>query len=139
MNGFTKKSNYRSCRVAGIWMLQHRGMLWWLPGPTQGLDFQRPMLLFLLFFVFVRPSICPSVRHVKILSSPDFFFYVLWYIDLIFGMWLYLDELQFRFEFRSGRMIFGWVMVLELVFFVQTFSFPDFSLTSYEILIWYLV
>jgi hypothetical protein len=26
---------------------------------------------------------------------------------LIFGMWLYLDELQFKFEFRSGRMIFG--------------------------------
>jgi hypothetical protein len=24
---------------------------------------------------------------------------------LIFGMWLYLDELQFMFEFRSGRMI----------------------------------
>ena len=43
MNGFTKKSNHRSCRVAGIWMLQHRGMLWWLPGPTQGLDFQRPI------------------------------------------------------------------------------------------------
>ena len=34
-----------------------------------------------------------SVRHIKILSFPDFFFYVLWYIDLIFGMWLYLDEL----------------------------------------------
>jgi len=26
---------------------------------------------------------------------------------MIFGMWLYLDELQFKFEFRSGRMIFG--------------------------------
>jgi len=37
---------------------------------------------------------------------------------LIFGMWLYLDELQFKFEFRSGRMIFGWVMAVELVFFV---------------------
>jgi hypothetical protein len=38
---------------------------------------------------------------------------------LIFGMWLYLDELQFKFEFRYGRMIFGQVMALELVFFVQ--------------------
>jgi hypothetical protein len=45
------------------------------------------------------------------------FFDVLWYIDLIFDMLLYLDELQFKFEFRSGRMIFGWVMSLELVFF----------------------
>jgi hypothetical protein len=40
-------------------------------------------------------------------------------------MWLYLDELQFNFEFRSGRMIFGWVMVLELVFFVQILSCPE--------------
>jgi hypothetical protein len=54
------------------------------------------------------------------------FFEVLWYIDLIFGVILYLDELHFKFEFRSGRMIFGWVMTLELVFFfkfevIQTF------------------
>jgi hypothetical protein len=54
----------------------------------------------------------------------------LWYIDLIFGMWLYLDDLQFKFEFRSGRMTFGWVMALELVFFVQIWSCPDFSLKS---------
>ena len=67
-----------------------------------------------------------SVRHIQILSCPDFFLDVLWYIDLIFGMWLYLDELQFQFEFRSGRMIFGWVMALELVFFVQILSCPDF-------------
>jgi len=33
---------------------------------------------------------------------------------LIFGMWLYLDELQFKLEYRSGRIIFGWVMALEL-------------------------
>jgi hypothetical protein len=31
-------------------------------------------------------------------------------------MGLYLDELQFKFEFGSGRMTFGWVMTLELVF-----------------------
>jgi hypothetical protein len=65
------------------------------------------------------------VFFVQILSFPDFFD-VLWDIDLIFGMWLYLDELQFKFEFRSGRMIFGWVMALELVFYVQILSCPDF-------------
>jgi hypothetical protein len=64
---------------------------------------------------------------------------VLWYIDLIFGFWLYLDEIQFKREFRSVRMIFGWVMALELVFFVQIWSCPDFSLTSFDILTWYLV
>ena len=64
---------------------------------------------------------------------------VLWYIDLIFGIWLYLDELQFKFEICSSRLIFGWVMALELVFFVQMWSYPDFSLTSFDILTWYLV
>ena len=54
---------------------------------------------------------------VQILSYPNFFFDVLWDIDLIFGMLLYLDELQFKFEFHSGRMIFGWAMSFELLFF----------------------
>jgi hypothetical protein len=62
------------------------------------------------------------VFFVQMFSCLDFFFYLLWDIDLIFGMWLYLDELQFKFEFRSGRMIFGWVMALELVFFVQMYQ-----------------
>ena len=67
-----------------------------------------------------------SVRHIKLLSCPDFCLDILWYIDLIIGMWLYLDELQFKFEFISGRMIFSWVMALELVFFVQILSCPNF-------------
>ena len=66
------------------------------------------------------------------------FLHVLWYIDLIFGIWLYLDELQFKLEFRSGRMIFGWAMALELVFFVQILRCPDLFLTSFDILTWYL-
>jgi hypothetical protein len=47
------------------------------------------------------------VFFVQILSCPDFFFMSFEIIDLIFGMWLYLDELQFMFEFHSSRMIFG--------------------------------
>ena len=66
------------------------------------------------------------VFFVQILSCPDFIFYVLCDINLIFGMWLCLDELQFKFEFRSGRMIFGRDMALELVFVVQILSCPDF-------------
>jgi hypothetical protein len=53
---------------------------------------------------------------------------------MIFGMSLYLDELQFKFEFRSGRMIFGWAMALELVFFVQILRCPDLFLTSFDIM-----
>jgi hypothetical protein len=39
----------------------------------------------------------------------------------------------------SGRMIFGWAMALELVFFVQILRCPDLFLTSFDILTWYLV
>ena len=59
------------------------------------------------------------------LKLSGLFLDVLWYIDLIFGMSLYLDELQFKFEFRSGRMTFGWVMAIELIFFVQILSCPN--------------
>jgi hypothetical protein len=89
--------------------------------------------------IFGWVMVLELVFFVQMFSCPDFFFYLLWDIDLIFGVWLYLDELQFKFEFRSGQMIFGWVMTLELVFLVQTFSCSDFVFTSYEILIWYLV
>jgi hypothetical protein len=42
------------------------------------------------------------------------FFAILWDIDLIFGMLVYNDELQIKFQFRSGSMIFGRVMALGL-------------------------
>jgi hypothetical protein len=78
------------------------------------------------------------VFFVQMFSCPDFFFNFLWDIDLIFGMLLYLDEIQFKFEFRSGRIIFDSYGPWSCIFF-QTFSCPDFFLTFYEILIWYLV
>ena len=42
------------------------------------------------------------------------FFQCAWDIDLIFGIWVYNDELQIKFTFRSGPMIFGRVMALRL-------------------------
>ena len=39
---------------------------------------------------------------------------MLWYFDLIFGMWVYKNKLQIKFTFRSGPMIFGRVMALGL-------------------------
>jgi hypothetical protein len=74
----------------------------------------------------VLGSVRRSVRHIKILSCPDFFFDVLWYIDLIFGMWLYLDDLQFKFEFRCCRMIFGWVMAFGTFIFCSNFKLCGF-------------
>jgi hypothetical protein len=75
------------------------------------------------FWLNYGPWTCIFCSNFKL---SGLFFDILWYIDLIFGVWLYLDELQFKFEFCSGRMIFGWVMALELVFFVQILSCPDF-------------
>jgi hypothetical protein len=42
------------------------------------------------------------------------FFAMLWDIDLIFGMLVYNDTLQVKITFRSGPMMFGWVMDLGL-------------------------
>ena len=49
----------------------------------------------------------------NILLSP-LFFTMLGDIDLIFGIWVYNDELQIEFKFHSGSMIFGQVMALGL-------------------------
>ena len=49
----------------------------------------------------------------KYLIAP-LFFAMLGDIDLIFGMWVYIDELQIKFTFRSGPMILGRVMALGL-------------------------
>ena len=39
---------------------------------------------------------------------------MLWDIGLIFGIWVYNDKFQIMFTFRSGPIIFGRVMALEL-------------------------
>jgi hypothetical protein len=49
-------------------------------------------------------------------------------------MWLYLDELQFKFEFRSVRMTFWLSYDPWTCIFVQILSCPDFFLTSLNML-----
>ena len=60
-------------------------------------------------------------------------------IDLIFGIWVYNDELQFNFTFRSGPMIFGRVMVLELWILAKYLVVTTFFSLCLEILAWFLV
>ena len=61
-------------------------------------------------------------------------------IDLIFVIWAYNDELQIKFTFRSGPMIFGrvnygpWTLK-----FGQIFSCQHLFLLCLEILTWFLV
>ena len=50
----------------------------------------------------------------KYLVVTTFFLAMLGDIDLIFGIWVYNDELQIKFTFRSGPMIFGRIMALGL-------------------------
>ena len=110
--------------IFGIWL--------YLDELQLKLEFRSGRMIFGWAIVPWTCIFCSNFR----LSGP--LFDVLIYIDLIFGMWLYLDELQFKFEFHSGRITFGWVMAIELVFFVQIWSYPHFSLTSFDILTWYL-
>ena len=122
----------------------------------------------------VRPSTrCPSTRFSGVFSA------VLWDIDFKFGIWICLDIIQIKFEFRHAWPTFTGVIALcwNLVFRVflccllrywleirymnlslhntdqvwvslrltnfsrsycpfLKFSFPDFSLLSFEILTW---
>jgi hypothetical protein len=61
------------------------------------------------------PSYVPwTLKFGQIFSCHQLFFAMLGDIDLIFGIWVYNDELQIMFTFRSGPMIFGRVMSLGL-------------------------
>jgi hypothetical protein len=61
------------------------------------------------------PSYGPwTLKFGQIFSCHHFFFTMLGNIDLIFGIWVYNEELQIKFTFRSGPMIFGRVMGLGL-------------------------
>jgi hypothetical protein len=66
-------------------------------------------------------------------------FAMLWDIDLIFGMWVYNDELQIKFTFHSRPMIFGRVMALGLWNLAKYLdSCHHFILLWFEILTWFL-
>jgi len=50
----------------------------------------------------------PLLTQMYFMSPPLSYFF------MIFGMWVYNDELQIKFTFRSGPIIFGRVMALGL-------------------------
>ena len=64
--------------------------------------------------IFGRVMVFELVKFGQIFSCHRFFFDMLRDIDLIFGIWVYNDELQIKFTFRSGSMIFGQVMAFGL-------------------------
>ena len=129
----------------------------------------------------VCPSVCQSTRCPSTRFS-ELFSVVLWDIDLKFGMWICLDIIQIKFEFRhawptfTGVIALCWNLLFQVFlcrllrywheiwymnlswhntdqvrvslrstnfyrsyFPLLKFSFPDFSLMSFEILTWNLV
>jgi hypothetical protein len=66
------------------------------------------------------------------------YFAMLWDIDLIFGIWVYNDELQIQFTFCFGPMNFGRVMPLELWHFAKYLVVTTFFSLCLEILTWFL-
>ena len=72
---------------------------------------------------------CPSTQFSKLFSV------VLWYIDLKFGIWIYLDIIQIKFDFCLVWYTFTWVIAVckNLVF--RTFLSP---LLWYWPDIWYV-
>ena len=101
----------------------------------------------MLTYIFISPPLsgrdiycypCSSFRYSEIKQLSPLFFAMLWYIDLIFGMWVYNDKLQIKFTFRSGSMIFGRVMTLGLWNFAKYLVDTTFVLLCLEILTWFL-
>ena len=77
------------------------------------------------------------VRNSEIKQLWPLFFAILWDIDLIFGMWVYNDNLQIKFTFRSNNFLpsYGpWTLK-----FSQIFSCHHFFSLCLEILTWFLV
>jgi len=74
----------------------------------------------------------------KYLVVTTFFRYA-WRYWLDFGIRVYSDELQIKITFRSGPMIFGWVMGLGLSNLAKYFVVATFFSLWFEILTWFLV
>jgi hypothetical protein len=54
------------------------------------------------WMIFGQLTAVGLLNLAKYLVVTTFFFYKIWDIDLIFGMWVHSDELPFKFEFRSN-------------------------------------
>ena len=79
----------------------------------------------------VRPSVRVFVRPFSALFS-----YMLWHIELKFCTWLCSNVLQIKLEYRQFASSFFGVMPLLELRILAIHSFPQFSLTCFDILSW---
>ena len=85
----------------------------------------------------VRPSIRPSVRvSVRQSQFSALFSFMLWHIELKFGMALSCYEHSIKFECRQFPSSFVGVMPLLELKILEIHSFPQFSPTCFDISHW---
>ena len=80
-----------------------------------------------------------TLKFGQIFSCHHFFFAMLGYIDLIFGMRVYNHKLQIKFEICSSWMIFGQLTAIGLWNFAKYLVVTTFFSLWFEILTWFLV
>jgi hypothetical protein len=83
--------------------------------------------------------LCPAFCNSEIKQLSPLFWAIFLDIDLIFGMWVYNDQLQIKCMFRSDPMIFGRVMALGLWNLAKYLVVTTFFSLCLEILTWFLV
>jgi hypothetical protein len=83
--------------------------------------------------------LCPAFCNSEIKQLSPLFLAIFLDIDLIFGMWVYNDQLQIKCMFRSDPMIFGRVMALGLWNLAKYLVVTTFFSLCLEILTWFLV
>ena len=88
---------------------------------------------FASIFVGVMPLLELKLLEIQFSAL---FSYMLWHIELKFCTWLFSNVLQIKFECRQFVSIFVWVMPLLELKILQIHSFPNFSLTCFDILSW---
>ena len=94
-------------RYAWIYWLDfwHVSIYWWV---TEEVDVS-------FRYNDIWPSYGPwTLQFGQLVSYHQFFFAMFGDIDLMFGIWVYNDELQIKITFRSCPMILGRAMVLGL-------------------------
>ena len=93
--------------------------------------------------IFIRPSSDGTyygmVMSVRPSQFSALFSYMLWHIDLKFCVSLYIYARKIKFECYQFPSLFAGVMLLFNLKLLQICSFPHFSPTCFDILIWNFV
>jgi hypothetical protein len=76
-------------------------------------------VVFIYLHIVTRTKICFSKAKIiqpELISKwiCNLYFTMIWDIDLIFGIWVYNHKVQIKFEIRSGWMICGQLIAVDM-------------------------